>query len=191
MTWLEASTSCGEQGLEDNEDKIKNSGIQIKIEFWIGRAVYSEITPWIELLGCTSSTDTGLKVYKVETIGQCQHKCDAEQVFGYAYKHRLMKMTSNGDKTSTTAYFIVCKRTSFCYHHHSAHTTDSSYIPGVRAWTHVFRDNFVVEKSGLHQNPTMCYKGILHNIENRTKQLDDYLGDCSDGVKWFICKNSE
>lgn len=51
MTWLEASNSCGEQGLEDNEEKLKDSGIQIEIEFWIGRAVFSEMTPWIEVLG--------------------------------------------------------------------------------------------------------------------------------------------
>lgn len=37
----------------------------------------------------------------------------------------------------------------------------------------------------------MCYKGVLHKIENQTKQLDVYLGNCNDGVKWFICKNSE
>lgn len=51
ISWSEASIECGEKGLEDNEDKLRNSDILVEYEFWIGKAVFRELTPWIEVLG--------------------------------------------------------------------------------------------------------------------------------------------
>lgn len=51
ISWSEASVRCGKNGLEDNVDKLKNSGILVEYEFWIGKAVFRELTPWIEVIG--------------------------------------------------------------------------------------------------------------------------------------------
>lgn len=51
INWFEANTECGGTGLEHNSDKLKNSDIPVESEFWIGQAVYSELTPWIEVFG--------------------------------------------------------------------------------------------------------------------------------------------
>ncbi|CAC5424489.1 unnamed protein product [Mytilus coruscus] len=203
ITWLEASTRCGEKGLEDNEDKLKDSDIQIEIEFWIGRAVYSELTPWIEVLDYNGTIKDDLRdpgncvtvccgdckglqrdilmgrncfATNDNIVGRCIPFNEPDQKWGQSYNNSRFNCWQK-DK--------LLLAPSFC-----THTTDSSHVNGVRAWTNVFREKFRVEKSGLHQNPTLCYKGILHNIGNETKQLDISLRNCNDGVKWFICRNT-
>lgn len=86
INWFEANTECGGTGLEHNSDKLKNSDIPVESEFWIGQAVYSELTPWIEVFGCIRSINTSINVFKVESIGKCQQKCHAEELFGYKYE---------------------------------------------------------------------------------------------------------
>lgn len=51
ITWLEASAKCDKKVLEDNENTLLKSDIPIEQEFWIGKVVYGEITPWIEVIG--------------------------------------------------------------------------------------------------------------------------------------------
>lgn len=51
LTWLEASTKCGGKGLEDNDGKLKAIDIPVEYAFWIGKAIYRELSPWIEALG--------------------------------------------------------------------------------------------------------------------------------------------
>lgn len=49
VTWNEASSSCGINGLEKMEEVLRRSDVLENQQFWIGKS--SIFTPWIELIG--------------------------------------------------------------------------------------------------------------------------------------------
>lgn len=49
--WYEASDSCGNDGLEFKERTLKKVGILNGKMFWLGKAIYSKASDWIEILG--------------------------------------------------------------------------------------------------------------------------------------------
>ncbi|CAC5397641.1 unnamed protein product [Mytilus coruscus] len=56
-TWKAASDECGSFGLEFEENVLKNIDALLGKEFWIGMAIYSVTTPWIEILAEASTKE--------------------------------------------------------------------------------------------------------------------------------------
>lgn len=51
ITGDRAQDACKPHELENREEYLRESGIPIEQEFWIGKAVYKEPTRWIEIIG--------------------------------------------------------------------------------------------------------------------------------------------
>lgn len=50
-TWSQAYKICGPQGLENEDNILKTENIPDEQDFWIGIAVYSVVTEWLEGIG--------------------------------------------------------------------------------------------------------------------------------------------
>ncbi|CAG2185253.1 unnamed protein product [Mytilus edulis] len=88
ITWNAARDICKPFGLENRHDYLQ--AIPDEQEFWIGKAIYKEPTPWIEIIGCFEIWETDdIPFYSVASIGKCKQKCDSEHMgsyFGYRKK---------------------------------------------------------------------------------------------------------
>lgn len=88
ITWNGARDECKPFGLENRNDYLQESLISDEQEFWIGMAIYRELTPWIEIIGCFQiwKTDDN-PFYSVPSIGMCKQHCDSKNM-GYMFGYR-------------------------------------------------------------------------------------------------------
>ncbi|CAC5421201.1 unnamed protein product [Mytilus coruscus] len=81
-TWSQASQACGSQGLENDDSILRTVNISDGQEFWIGIAVYSVLTKWIEEIGCFQRSTIHMNKH-ASSLGHCSILCQTENYFGY------------------------------------------------------------------------------------------------------------
>ncbi|VDI61795.1 Hypothetical predicted protein, partial [Mytilus galloprovincialis] len=130
LNWLQASDRCVNGGLEFKESIFKEHLILRGKRFWIGKAIYSMTSDWLEIIGCYTVTNTTEMTEHptVTSLGECETKCksylpklpkNVNKYFGYkektqmcicAYARNIPVVKTDilkcMNKTSTSVYFF-------------------------------------------------------------------------------------
>ncbi|XP_076083819.1 uncharacterized protein LOC143054680 isoform X2 [Mytilus galloprovincialis] len=125
-TWKAASDICGENGLEFDEKVLMNISVLQDKEFWIGMAIYSIATPWIESIGCSSVSD-GQEIKKSPSIVLCQKQCLLYQFFGYSEstKNCFCQQIKRSFQHISNCIDNIVSKYSFIYKVYTGHVSDN------------------------------------------------------------------
>ncbi|VDI68640.1 Hypothetical predicted protein [Mytilus galloprovincialis] len=212
ITWNGARDECKPFGLENRHDYLQE--ISDEQEFWIGKAIYKEPTPWIEIIGCYqiwSSHDHPF--YSVTSIGTCKQKCDSKNMgryFGYRKSHHdncvcqptyISRIYRRHIETCVSAenFFLYevyngtvymssdpgdC--TTVCCGLCNMHTQSLNHLEGRRCSS---VDNRIVGRCDVNKDPVRCFSGVFFNVNGRRMlNVTDHF--CSENKTLFICKTN-
>ncbi|CAC5420808.1 unnamed protein product [Mytilus coruscus] len=75
VTAIDANDKCGPAGLENDPLVLTKISELDGREFWIGLGIYTQLTPWIETLGCFLLNMKPSNERFVSSAGLCQQEC--------------------------------------------------------------------------------------------------------------------
>ncbi|CAC5422687.1 unnamed protein product [Mytilus coruscus] len=101
-TWKAASDECDSNGLEFDENVLKNIDDLLDKELWIGKTFYRVITPWIEILGVSRNMFCQQNESSSYNISGCIDESDLN--YSFVYKVLTGHVSDNGDEESTTLF---------------------------------------------------------------------------------------
>ncbi|CAC5412678.1 unnamed protein product [Mytilus coruscus] len=112
-TWSQASQACGSKVLENEDSILRTVNITDGQEFWIGIAVYSVFTQWIEKIGCFQRSTIHM-IKHASSLGHCSILCQTGNYFGYKNTPPSANCIClpNGMDTLERADLRECERTS-------------------------------------------------------------------------------
>ncbi|XP_071141565.1 uncharacterized protein [Mytilus edulis] len=75
LTAIDAQAMCGTSGLETDPSVLKILSKLYGHEFWTGLAKFSQLTPWMETIGCFLLKTKPSTENIVASVGWCQREC--------------------------------------------------------------------------------------------------------------------
>ncbi|CAC5412687.1 unnamed protein product [Mytilus coruscus] len=82
ITAIGANDECSTSGLENDPLVLTKITKLHGQEFWTGLGIYTQLTDWIEMLGCFRLSKKPSTVYNVSSPGLCQREC-SKGYFGF------------------------------------------------------------------------------------------------------------
>ncbi|VDI13305.1 Hypothetical predicted protein, partial [Mytilus galloprovincialis] len=194
-TWYQASDSCGNDGLEFEESIFNEVGTLHGKMFWLGKAIYSKTSDWIEILvyqgnvsnhkgrQCTTlNCRDGHNNLKAENCtlrdnrlaGRCGNKDIGS--WGKTFESSLIRCISKNQLLLAPLHY--CNK-------------NGNKNEAVTSWTNVFRDVWnrqLTKAEGGYDHPLQCLAGELVQVDGLL-QLNKTRKDCNEVLDWFVCKS--
>ncbi|CAC5400081.1 unnamed protein product [Mytilus coruscus] len=104
ITATEAQAKCGTFGLVNDPLILTKMYELYGREFWTGQGIFTQSSPWIEIIGCFFLRNQPTTVFKRSSPGSCEQECSTEY-FGLSEKYFCICFDSK-DKQFTMASTI-------------------------------------------------------------------------------------
>ncbi|CAG2239196.1 unnamed protein product [Mytilus edulis] len=96
ITAIEAINKCGAAGIENDPLVLSKLAELHGQEFWTGLGIFTQLTPWIEIIGCFLLQFRPTEVFYVSSTGLCNKECSTEY-FGYNKVNRFCTCFENSE----------------------------------------------------------------------------------------------
>ncbi|VDI50235.1 Hypothetical predicted protein [Mytilus galloprovincialis] len=96
ITAIDANNKCGKSGIENNPLVLTKISKLYGNEFWTGLGIYTQLTAWIDILGCFQLSKSPSTVYTVSSPGLCEQGC-LTRYFGYNKETTMCSCLNNSE----------------------------------------------------------------------------------------------
>ncbi|CAG2200830.1 unnamed protein product [Mytilus edulis] len=172
-TWKAASAICGENGLEFDENVLKNIAVLQDKKFWIGMAIYRIATPWIESMENNKIYFTnpyGMKYVLSENKRNKYRQTHQNQMANAVFTGQV---SDNGDGNCTT---LKC-------------TTGSNGLKSANCNDATDNGRISICPEAGTKEPLYCL-AVTFTEQNAKRELNITRRDCNDQLQ-FVCRIDE
>ncbi|CAC5422665.1 unnamed protein product [Mytilus coruscus] len=195
ITWRNATSECGDAGLEHNVTILTQLPALLHKQFWIGIGIYQLLSPWMEVLVLHSNFTIGFNNGMCVTL-ECSGKTSTlHEEDCNSDNPNIQGLCEDGNNSSTIQSWGLPYSSQL----RKCKIRDLLLVPSTictkmsiarLAWTNIYRENIEIELPGGDNTriPVQCLSAYIS--ETNLKDIQISKENCTLRLHWFVCQKS-